>query len=639
MRAGFRLAIVIAGVVVLGGIFGSFLLLQSYSRTLDFRLLAEEKVGELLKAKVTIEKIHIGFFNKVVLSGIKVESTSLKDEAYKVQVGELVFRYDLLQLLTHNLKLPSNIVLKAPSLLFDEEGFPYHFFENLHSSPGNGLGIAIRFDGGQIRCFVPGIKSYVTVKNIQGSVEPRSQGDLFVDLRGTARGFISGHMRVHGIVRPLAQSHDLEVDLSHFSITEAVAVPIDEMKGTVRWENDNMYFKQISAKFHGWDFELKGETLRLSGEPLFRIILHAGRKKADFDLTLKTDFASQELDGQLRLFDKPYAGFRGKIRRDDLRFTVTQLLLNEAYRGGLVFDMKSSQLNLDLEKERRRISIVTNLKDLAVRLKLQLDHVDLFGMDLVTFAQINLTPIGIGDPRFKWKFNGDFETQYFVLHTLPFDDFHGHFEAGPDGIKNISAFWGEVFRMEGELAIRKKVPYGKLTIHTNGFDLSKVKEFAAKPLPKELGGMLDGKLRFEGDLTKPEIYGNFSVTDGRIGKLKYDRGLFSCRGFPPYVPLQDSKILRGRTTLYLKGSLNFSSMDLTKMFRAVEMQTTDKIVIWKGWEITSSAEEQDFEVAQKFVKLPTLAVKTGLGANETSPTEKNKDQEEQYVAVGPKIKF
>jgi hypothetical protein len=588
MRAGVRLVVVIAVMFIAGSLLGSFLLLKFYAQTADFKILAEEKVGEILKAKVTIGGIRIGFFYKVVLSGIKVESGLSGERTYQIQVDELVFRYNIVQILTHNLKLPSKIVLKAPRLLFDEEGFPYRFFENLHGPSGNGLGITMRFDGGEVRCFVPGLKSYVTFKDIKGVVEPRTQGDLFINLQGMASGFISGKIGIRGVVRPSAKTHDLELDLYRLSLTEAVAVPFDEMKGKVRWENDNLYFSQIAAKFHGWDFELRGEALRLSGEPLFRIGLHAGRKKTDFDLAIKSDFLSQELEGHLRIFNKPYASFRGKIRREALRFTVTDLLFNETYRGGLVFDLDSSQLNLDLAKERRRISVGTNLKDLAVRLKLQLDHVDLYGMDLVTFAQINLTPIGIGDSRFKWRFNGDFETQYFVLHAMPFDDFHGHFELGPDGIKNISSFWGEVFRMEGEVAFRKKVPYGKLTVYAGAFDLSKVKEFAAKPLPKDLGGMLDGKLRFEGNLTKPEIYGNFSVTDGRIGKLKYDRGLFSCRGFPPYVPLQDSKILRGRTTLYLHGALNFSSMDLTKMFKGVEIQTADKIVIWKGWEISSS---------------------------------------------------
>lgn len=617
----------------------SFFLLRIYARTPDFRRLAEQKVGEVLKAEVSIGEIRIGFFNQVTFSGIQIRSASGEPQPYQIQVGELVFRYNMVQLLTHRLQLPSGITLKSPKLSLDEEGFPYRFFGSFHSDKDPGSGVRVRFDGGEVRCFLPGLKSGIYFKDLLGTVEPRASGILAVDLEGTASGFVSGRLRVRGTVNPADKTHRLEVDLEGIHLAEAVSVPLEKLEGKVRWENDNFYFDKIGAKFYGWDTRLGGSIERLSGAPKVALEIRSGIQKMKGAFDLAADFETGELNSRLELPGLPPYRAGGKVSREGLRLTVEELILNEAYRGRLVFDLESGRLNVEAARERKRITLETSLKDLDVRLKLGLDHVNLFGMDLVTYAIVRLAPIGITDRRFSWRFNGDFETQYFILHTLPFDDFQGHFEIGPGGMKNLSAFWGDVFRAEGELALRKKVPHGNLTVFAKGFDLSKVKEFASKPLPRPLGGMLDGRLRFEGDMTRPEIFGNFSVTEGWIGKLSYDRGLFSCHGFAPYLPVQDSKILRGRTTLYLTGALNLASMDLMKMFKGVEVQTADKIVIWKGWDLNSSLAEGDLEVAQNFLKLPAFVVKTKLGTDEGSGGENQKYQDEQYVVLGPKVKF
>jgi hypothetical protein len=639
IRAGFKIFFAGSLLLMLSGVCFGYFFLKAYTRTPEFKKLAEEKVGDLLKARVAIRDIRIGFFNEVILSGIQIQSSEQDKSSYRIQVDELVFRYRLVQLLTHNLSLPAKVVFKSPRFSFEEGGFPYHFFENPSGDPGQDFGVGIKLDGGEIRFFVPGIRSFIALKELQGGIEPESGGGLRVNLRAAVHGAFSGRIQIRGPIYPSFRKHDLEIRLENIRTAETLAIPLEEVKGILRWENDNLYFDPMSAKFHGWKSEIAGRILNLSEIPRFRCQIRAGNGKAAAGLMLEADFSDQSFQGGLDLPDQTRHRLTGKIQKEGLRFTVRELKVDKQYGGKLDLDLETSYFGIDLERGKQRISMGSHLKDMTARLDLRLDHVNLFGLDLVTYSLIRLSPIGLSDKRFRWKFKGDFQTQYFILQYLPFDDFHGHFEAGPGGIKDISAFWGEVFRLQGDLSVHKTVPHGKLTLFADGFDLRNVKEFAARPLQKDLGGILEGRLCFEGDLRNPEISGNFSVSDGWVGKLKYDRGFLRCRGFPPYVPLLDSKILKGRTTLYLNGALNFSSMDLSKMFKSVDLQTADKIVIWRGWELNTSEAEGSLELNQKFVKFPTVAVKTGVGTGEASPGENPSYQDEKYVAVGPKVKF
>ena len=139
----------------------------------------------------------------------------------------------------------------------------------------------------------------------------------------------------------------------------------------------------------------------------------------------------------------------------------------------------------------------------------------------------------------------------------------------------------------------------------------------------------------DGALARPEIRGDFRIKGGVIGKLSYDRALIYFRGFPPYLALYDSKILKGRTTLRLNGALDLS---LKNMFHGVEIRAADRLVIWRGWEI-SKAPGGDFEIDRVLSRFPMLSLKGGQGPSDSPDAQGLEDGEELYAGIGPKIKF
>ena len=134
----------------------------------------------------------------------------------------------------------------------------------------------------------------------------------------------------------------------------------------------------------------------------------------------------------------------------------------------------------------------------------------------------------------------------------------------------------------------------------------------------------------------PEVSGKFTLKDGRIGKLEYDLGVLQFHGFPPYLPLEDSRIFKGRTTFFLNGALDFRRRN---MFSGIRIQTDDKLVLWKGLEMNTSESRGDVEIETSIPQMPVLNIKPDQGVSNPGISKENQDSSDRSIAVGPKFKF
>ena len=320
---------------------------------------------------------------------------------------------------------------------------------------------------------------------------------------------------------------------------------------------------------------------------------------------------------------------------------MDSLAVDPGYHGHGELDFASGNYELIFEKGAKRMMVHSNLQGLDFALNFQFDHARVWGMDLVTRGKLFLHAASL-----KWKgrdflFKGEFETDYFILDRQPFEDLRGRFDLSPMGITGIRNSWGTEFEMTGQVTNLGKNPLLKLMLNVAGFDLGTVHEFAAKPLPKALGGRLDGKLSVTGGFGKPEVSGIFHIHNGKWGQLNYDRGIIQLRGFLPYLPLKDSKIWKGRTVLNLNGALD---LRLDNIFAGVKIQTLDNLVIWKGIEAALHEKQNSVELnTAKVGKWGELSVfearppEQGQGTDDSG--SENSVKEKQTVLFGPKLKF
>ncbi len=607
----------------------------------DFKRFAEQKVGEYLKATVHIGEIRPYHLNQLALEKILIETPSAKGGSQLIRAERLLFRYDLKQLWNRKFDAPAGVVLKNPAILIEQDQFPYRYFEN---APGGSSGLSmpsLDFKGGEIRYLLSSLGKEILLKDVEGKILPSLDKKVQVDVRARVTGIVEGRVHIYGVIDPSRSTHDLWLELDSMDLAQDIPLPFKALGGKVHWVGHDLSFEGLKGTLYGWDAELSGTFLNREGQPEVSAHIRIGKgvpwMKLDFALSLP----HQTLEGSLQPMEGQVFDFSGKVHQDRKRFVMDSLVLSSGYQGRGEFDFASGNYELGFEKGTKRMAIHSNLRGLDFVLNFHLDHVKAFGMDLVTQGKLFLHSVA---PRWKGRdlfFKGEFETNYFILDRQPFEDLRGVFDISPAGITGIRGAWGEKFQMTGQVTKFGKNPYLKLLLSVEDFDLGTVHQFAAKPLPKALGGRLDGRLAVEGDFSKPEISGVFNIHDGKWGQLDYDRGIIQLRGFLPYLPLKESKIWKGRTVFSLSGALD---LKLENIFAGIKIQTPDNLVIWKGIEAVLHEKEGGLEL-----NTSKLGGWGEFSALEGQPSETARDKragevrddeaEEKIFKVGPKLKF
>jgi hypothetical protein len=454
-------------------------------------------------------------------------------------------------------------------------------------------------------------------------------------------GMVDGRVHIYGVVDPSKNTHDLWLELDAMDLAQDIPLPFKALKGKVRWVGNDLFFNDLQGTLYGWHAELSGAFLNHEGQPEMNAHVRIGKgtpwMKLDFALSLP----HQTLEGAFQPMEGRVFDFRGKVHQDRKRFVIDSIALDSGYQGRGELDFASGNYELGFEKGAKRMAIHSNLRGLDLMFNFHLDHIKIFGMDLVTQGKLFLHSVS---PRWNGRdlfFKGEYETDYFILDRQPFADLKGVFELSPAGITGIRSTWGKKFQITGQVTKFWKDPDLKLLLRVADFDLGTVHQFAAKPLPKALGGLLEGTLSVEGDLAKPEVSGVFNIHDGKWGQLDYDRGIIQLRGFLPYLPLKDSKIWKGRTVFFLNGALD---LKLDNIFAGVKIQTPDNLVIWKG--IEAALHEKDSRLELNSSKLGDWGEFSVLEAHSSGSKPeadegdaRDSEKDERKVLFGPKLKF
>jgi len=627
-------------VFVTGALLLNFLL-NRVAHSEDFKRFAEQKVGEYLKATVHIGEIHPYHLNQLVLEKILIETPSAKGGSQLIRADRLLFRYDLKQLWNRKFDTPAGVVLKNPAILIEQDEFPYRYFEN---APGGSSGLSmpsLDFKGGEIRYLLSSLGKEILLREVEGKILPFLDKKVQVDVRARVAGIVDGRVHIYGIVDPSKKTHDLWLKVDAMNLAGDIPLPFKALEGKVRWVGHDLFFEGLQGTLYGWYADLSGAFLNHEGNPEVNAHVRIGKgipwMKLDFALSLP----HQTLEGSFQPMERRVFDFRGKVHQDRKRFVMDSLVLGSGYRGRGELDFASGNYELSFEKGAKRMAIHSNLRGLDFVMDFHLDHVKTFGIDLVTQGKLFLHSLS---PRWKGRdilFKGEFKTNYFILDRQPFEDLKGVFELSPLGITGIRSTWGNRFQMTGQVTKPGKNPHLKFLLNVADFDLGTVHQFAARPLPKALGGLLEGKLSVEGDLSNPEVSGIFNIHDGKWGQLDYDRGIIQLRGFLPYLPLKDSKIWKGRTVFFLNGALD---LRLDNIFAGVKIQTPDNLVIWKG--IEAALHEKDGSLELNSSKLGHWGEFSALEV-QSSETMRGKravevrdaEEDEKVVRFGSKLRF
>ncbi|MSR76766.1 MAG: hypothetical protein EXS63_00850 [Candidatus Omnitrophica bacterium] len=597
--------------------------------------MAEESVGRVLRANVEIKTMNLGSYNEIDVSGLQIHSPSVKS-SYQIRVQNIVFRFDPLQILLRKVRSPSEIVFKAPKMLVESGEIPYNFFNSLGLQAGKSKLSNLSFQGGEVVWTIPYLKTKIEAHGMRGKLSLMSSNKLQVFFETSFTGAIQGKAVIHGTIDPQHHTHHLEIDLQDVELGDKIALPFKSFRGHLRWENQNIFLDFLEAKVQGWDTVLYGSLENYNKDP--QLFLNWRLKEGPL-MRLEVNSSRGSFEARVYNANLLRHTMNGNVTLDGGQMMMEDLHLNHRYEGHGSLDLTNGKIALDMQRpgETQRLSLSVDYQRSLVDLSLQLDHYRFLDLDCIIHGRMKLEPIFYaGDPKLS-SLKGSFISDNLVLEYMPLRDFKSQFSLSATGLDHFEASWGDHFQASGEITVSHHDWSGNMAVQIHDFDMGKINRLATKPLSHSVSGVLDGKLKIEGNLLKPECLGQFTVHDGRTGDLTYDRAYIQFSGVPPVLVLNDSKAFKGRNRFNLKGSIDFS---LPNIFNGILVQAPDRWTAWKESEFNPNQSE-DTDIQNKNSSLPALAIKIASGGDrDASQDSKRKEpKDESFFGVGPKIKF
>ena len=160
---------------------------------------------------------------------------------------------------------------------------------------------------------------------------------------------------------------------------------------------------------------------------------------------------------------------------------------------------------------------------------------------------------------------------------------------------------------------------------------------------------MEGKLKASGSLSHLGLSGSFSISNGTVGDLKFDRAAINFTGELPYLPLEDSKVWIGNSSFLLKGGIDFQ---LRNFLRGIQVVNSEHVMIWRGLELSrelehgekGSVQEEEPRDLSRLVLSGSVPArlegeyKVSHRASFTVTAEEDQNKRE-YLTAGPKVKF
>jgi hypothetical protein len=468
-----------------------------------------------------------------------------------------------------------------------------------------------------------------------------------VDFESKFDGIASGRVVAQGEGSIDAKQVRLNVALENVNFNSSAGIPISKLSGMLSIEGDVVRISQMQFFLRDIPCELTGEIHNaFSGKPEVQTSLRIGEAKQAARLNLAFDLARETVGGDFQLFDFKYS-LNGSLKKIMRGIFLSDFMVNGQYQAHARFNVRKGLFDIKIERGTERFQTSFSIKKFSGALDFQLEHFNLFGFDVVTAGRFKFQP---NDAAWKTKnryFDATLETDYLVFQHQLLRDFKAETQASLQGLHGILARWGGLAELRGNIVVERGVS-ADLTLRTGSIALKNVRTFGIHPLPRSLRGVLEGKLEIKGDLTRPQIDGALSISDGVAGEFEYDQAMVNFSGRLPYLSLHDSKVFIGKNTFILKGALDFK---LRNFLEGVEIDNFEHVMIWKGLTLTNEIQNLPGPDYSADVSAGKILSEYGSGSVRGGADYKiNKrtslhvaagtdEGKEDYVTVGPKLKF
>ncbi len=564
--------------------------LGNFIKVSDFKNFAEGKIGNLLKARVHVNEVKVGFLDQISLRGLRINQQIKNKVFYLLDIDKVVFKYNLGRFWQRDFKNPNTVFLDSPQFVFQSLASPFGFLHiDQFIKEGSRLTDELAFRDGKVSLNLPVYQLHFDLHKIQGRLKKVEPERWHVELEGQIEKLLQGSVSLDGFVDFARKQSAVRVFLNHLSSTDEAKLPIKDVCGVIRLSNEEIQIENLTLQYSRLPLRFKG------------FIRHFDTTSPDLDLTLSIDeeevktvfqvkgsLGNSSLDGKIR-FSGADIPVHGKFAMNQQGFSLEDLQIGDFLGSQGEFDFGEKTFHLYLEHENQRIDLGFNLESWHIDSWSEVDHIPFFGADLVCRFRFELKPDQILWKENQWAFDGNLKTEYLILDQTPFPDFQGEFHVVPGKMDRIAFYWGRGYELRGFMVL--KPPFTLETkIYLRQINLNEITSVFSKPLPENFKGIADGEVKIRGENWKAEVEGEIAVSNGSIGHFDYDRVSLHFYGIPPYLKLKDSRLKKGMRTFYLEGGIDLSKENV---FQDIRVASSERILVWSGRELSRNAIGKD----------------------------------------------
>ena len=596
----------------------------------DVQRFVQTKAREILKADVKIGKIRYAPPAGISLQEIEIGKPNQSADFSIIQLDQLTIGYGLLNFIRRDFSIPGFLTMRHPRIRFSFKGSSASIL-GPSLSFSEAVPTAFEIEGGEFHYPWGEQQKELVLQRVRLSARPDLSGRIRLELASEMAGIADGKIEVEGFTDPQFRHYELDVRLKDVNFLTESGIPLKKVQGKLRLSEKSIQITGLTSLFHEWEVQWKGqiENWRAKPKTSFEILQKKG--KTPFRFSVQTDFETEKITGEALWVRRTYA-FQGKVRHEGKRIMFPNLEFPDGYTGEGEINRSSGDYRLSFHRDRRRFQIHSNINRLEFHTEFQLDHASMGGLDWVVSGRTHIVPLPNKGNHRDQRFKGTIKTDYCIVQYEPLQDFQGSFDLDSEGIQDIDAGWGGVFHLSGGVLFKGGKPREDLVLRAEGFPLEKIKDFGGRPIPPNLTGVLEGKLKLRGALNRPEVQGYFTIKDGTLEKLDFDRAIIQFQGFPPYLKLYDSKIFRGRNTLKMLGVID---LKLENIFHGIRIKGPDSLVIWKGISASWKQGESAIEAEKPMGKKVAMGLEVGAGTS----NYQGEEREESHAVLGPKVRF
>lgn len=632
--------------------FNFYYFLKKRVTTSEFKSQTERKLSQILNAKVKVGKIRFGLLKHVSLSGLQIGKSST-DIPLQLDVQRVTIKYNLMDFLGQNFKVPAEVLIDAPAITLESIISPFDALGlfGIRSSSGSGLLKKVELNEGQFQINLPNIKEPFSIKHIKGRMWIDDTQTIHLNFKGALSGIANGGVTIWGELNQNQKEARLECMLEDASLNTS-SVAVTHINGKVLLSNDKVHFDNLTLNVRTLPVELSGEIAQaFQPFPKWYFAIKLPKiKKSSLALDVQGDTETRSISGSVHSLGR-ILKFEGLLQFFQDAFAFQNLNFDNGYLAQAEFGYESGVYSLRANKGVERFNFDLNLKDFKTRFHININHWKIGGHDITTSANINLEPIDskweLGDYRFK----GDLQTNYFILNYHPLRDFKAEYEISELGLNPVSAQWGGTSHLTGSMSFGPN-PSVDFQMQMADVALNEFQAIGSHPLPLSMEGTLEGRLRMMGFMASPEVSGRLVVRQGKISDFKYDEAIVEFYGAMPHLKLLDSKIVKKDNTFLIQGEIDFA---LKNILQKVKIVSLEQVIIWKGLDVESEVEGRSVASpspspvndllkplnASTTPDRQKIEAEYEIGGNRSIQVtaEKEKNGEEGLVTVGPKIRF